>query len=177
MTFAIRTALPPLSIVRDVRLAAAEIDAALPVAQVTTQESRIAESLGTERLFAGLVSAFGVVAALLAAIGLYGVMAYSVTRRTAEIGIRMALGARAADVQRLVLRESLLMVALGLLIGLPAAYLVSGTTAKLLYGVRPVDPLSYAAAALAMLAVAGLAAWIPARRAARIDPNIALRTD
>ena len=116
MTFVIRTVLPPLSIAGAVRRAAGEIDRRIPVAELRTQEDQIKNSLGTERLFAGLVSSFGILATLIAAIGLYGVMAYTVARRTAEIGIRIALGASRANVQWLVLRESLVLVALGILL-------------------------------------------------------------
>jgi predicted permease len=175
MTFVIRTALPPLAIAGAVRRAVAGVDRTIPVADLRTEEDQIASSLSTERLFAGLVSAFGGLAALLAAIGLYGVMAYTVARRTSEIGIRMALGANRGNVQWLVLRESLLMVAAGLLIGLPAAFLLTGLVKKVLYGVTPADPVSFFAALVLMVAAAAAAAWLPARRAARVDPMIALR--
>jgi predicted permease len=175
MTFAIRTALPPLAVAGAVRRAVAEIDRTIPVADLRTEEDQINSSLSTERLFAGLVSAFGGLAALLAAIGLYGVMAYTVARRTAEIGIRMALGANRANVQWLVLRESLLMVVLGLLAGLPAAFALTRFVKTVLFGVTPADPLSFLVALLLMFAVAAAAAWLPARRAARVDPMIALR--
>jgi ABC-type antimicrobial peptide transport system permease subunit len=140
-----------------------------------TEEEQIRKSLGSERLFAGLVSSFGAIAAFLAAIGLYGVMAYSVTRCTAEIGIRLALGAPRGRVQWLVLRESMAMVAAGLVIGVPAALALTGLVRTLLYGVAPNDPVSFAAAVAGMVAVAGAAAWLPARRAARVDPLVALR--
>jgi ABC-type antimicrobial peptide transport system permease subunit len=140
-----------------------------------TEEEQIRKSLGSERLFAGLVISFGAIAAFLAAIGLYGVMAYSVTRRTAEIGIRLALGAPRGRVQWLVLRESMAMVAAGLVIGVPAALALTGLVRTLLYGVAPNDPVSFAAAVAGMVAVAGAAAWLPARRAARVDPLVALR--
>jgi ABC-type antimicrobial peptide transport system permease subunit len=175
MTFAIRTTLPPLAIAGAVRRAVSDIDRTIPVADLRTEEDQINSSLSTERLFAGLVSAFGGLAALLAAIGLYGVMAYTVARRTAEIGIRMALGANRGNVQWLVLRESLLMVVLGLLAGFPAALAMTRLVKTILYGVTPGDPLSYFAALILMIVVAAAAAWLPARRAARVDPMIALR--
>jgi predicted permease len=175
MTFAIRTTLPPLAIAGAVRRAVSDIDRTIPVADLRTEEDQIDSSLSTERLFAGLVSAFGGLAALLAAIGLYGVMAYTVARRTAEIGIRMALGANRGNVQWLVLRESLLMVVLGLLAGFPAALAMTRLVKTILYGVTPGDPLSYFAALILMIVVAAAAAWLPARRAARVDPMIALR--
>ena len=177
MTFAIRTVLPPLGIASAVRRVVAETDRTIPVADLKTEEQQIAESIGTERLFAGLVSAFGGVAALLAAIGLYGVMTYGVARRTVEIGIRLALGAGRSGVQWMVLRQSLWMVALGVAIGIPTALALTRFVQKTLYGVEPTDPLSFAAAVILMTGVGAVAAWIPARRAARVDPIKALRCE
>ena len=177
MTFAIRTALAPLSIANAVRHAVADTDPAIPVANMKTEQQQIAESIATERLFAGLVSAFGLMAALLAAIGLYGVMAYSVARRTVEIGIRLALGAHRSTVQWMVLRQSLWMVALGLAIGIPASLALTGFVQKTLYGIQPTDPASFTAAVVLMTAVGAVAAWIPARRASRVDPIRALRNE
>ncbi len=177
MTFAIRTILPPLSIAGAVRRVVAATDRAIPVAEMKTEEQQIAESIGKERLFAGLVSAFGGIAAVLAAIGLYGVMAYAVARRTVEIGIRLALGARRATVQWMVLRQSLWMVLLGLAIGIPAALALTRFVQNKLFGIQPTDPASFAAAAILITMVGAVAAWIPARRAARVDPNRALRNE
>jgi ABC-type antimicrobial peptide transport system permease subunit len=175
MTIAIRTALPPLAVAVAVRKAVADTDRTVPVAELKTEEQQIAQSLATERMFAALISAFGGVAALLAAIGLYGVMAYAVTRRTVEIGIRLALGADRASVLWMVLRQSLWMVALGLLIGIPSALALTGLVRSSLFGIAPTDPVSFVAAALVMALVGAVAAWLPARRAARVDPMIALR--
>jgi ABC-type antimicrobial peptide transport system permease subunit len=177
VTFAIRTNVPPLSIANAVRRAVSDIDPAIPIADLRTQDEQIERSLSSERLFAFLVSAFGMLAALLAAIGLYGVMAYTVSRRTAEIGIRMALGADRAHIRRLVLRDSLLMMGAGILIGLPAGLALTGLLQKLLYGVTPNDAISFAAAVLLMTGIGAVAAWMPARRAARVDPILALRCD
>jgi predicted permease len=177
VTFVLRTRTAPLSIAPDVRRAVAGIDASLPVAQVTTQKDQISASLGTERMFAMLVSWFGGLAALLAAIGLYGVTAYAVSRRTAEIGIRIALGAARRDVHWLVVRSALLLVGAGIAAGVPLAFWLVRLVEKLLYGVEPVDPLSFAVAILGIISIGALSAWLPARRAARIDPNIALRAD
>jgi ABC-type antimicrobial peptide transport system permease subunit len=126
-------------------------------------------------MFAGVVSSFGVIAALLAAIGIYGVMAYAVTRRTNEIGIRLALGARRWDVQWMVLRKSLWMITAGLAIGVPAALALTKYVQATLYGIKPNDPVSFVAAGGLMVVVAAMAAWIPARQAARVDPMRALR--
>jgi predicted permease len=177
MTFVIRTVLPPLSVAGAVRRVVAATDRAIPVAEMKTEEQQIAESIGTERLFASLVSAFGGIAALLAAIGLYGVMAYAVARRTVEIGIRLALGARRTTVRWMVLRQSLWMVALGLAIGIPAALALTRFVQNKLYGIQPTDPASFAGAAILITAVGAVAAWIPARRAARVDPIQALRNE
>jgi len=177
MTFDVRTAMPPMAIAGAVRRVVATIDRNVPVAEMRTQEEQIRETLGTERMFAGVVSSFGAVAALLAAIGLYGVMAYTVTRRTNEIGIRLALGARSEDVQWMVLRESLWIVAAGLAVGIPAALALTKLVQQSLYGIKPNDPLSFFAAGVLMVAVAALAAWIPSRRAARVDPMRALRCE
>jgi len=177
MTFELRTALPPMAIAGAVQRAVAEIDRNVPVAEMRTQEEQIRMTLGTERMFAGVVGSFGVIAALLAAIGLYGVMAYTVARRTNEIGIRLALGAGRGDVQWMVLRESLWMVAAGLVVGIPAALALTQLVREALYGIQPNDPVSFVAAGALMVTVAAVAAWIPARRAARVDPMRALRCE
>jgi predicted permease len=177
VTFAIRTNVPPLSIANAVRRAVSDIDPAIPIADLRTQDEQIERSLSSERLFAFLVSSFGMLAALLAAIGLYGVMACTVSRRTAEIGIRMALGADRAHIRRLVLRDSLLMMGAGILIGLPAGLALTGLLQKLLYGVTQNDAISFAAAIVLMTGIGAVAAWMPARRAARVDPILALRCD
>jgi len=177
MTFELRTALPPMAIAGAVQRVVASIDRNVPVAEMRTQEEQIRETFAGERMFAGVVSSFGVIAALLAAIGLYGVMAYAVTRRTNEIGIRLALGAGRGDVQWMVLRESLWMVAAGLLVGIPAALALTKYVQASLYGIKRNDPVSFVTAGVLMIAVAGMAAWIPARRAARVDPMRALRCE
>ncbi|HEX7360409.1 MAG TPA: ABC transporter permease, partial [Bryobacteraceae bacterium] len=175
MVFVIRTSLAPLSIASAVRKAVAHVDTNLPVADMRTEREQIDRSLGTETMFASLVAIFGSIALILAAIGLYGVVAFSVARRTQEIGIRMALGARRGNVLWLVLRQSLFMAAAGIAVGVPCALALTKLVGTLLYGVKPNDPISIAAAVAAMVAVATLASWIPARRAARVDPMTALR--
>jgi len=175
VTFEIRTALAMASLAAPIRRAVAGIDRNVPVADMRTQEEQIRLTLSLERAFAALVGSFGLIAALLAAIGLYGVMAFAVTRRTAEIGIRMALGAERRDVQRMVLRDSLFMVVMGIAVGVPAALALTRLVRDALYGVAPDDPLSFIAAGMLMLAVAALAGWIPARRASQVDPMHALR--
>lgn len=175
MVFVIRTSLAPLSIASEVRKAVAHVDVNLPVSDMRTEREQIDRSLGTETMFASLVSIFGAIALILAAIGLYGVVAFSVARRTQEIGIRMALGAQRANVLWLILRQSLFMAAAGIAIGVPCALALTTLVGKLLYAVKPNDPLSIAAAIAALIVVATLASWIPARRASKIDPMEALR--
>jgi predicted permease len=177
MVFVVRTQVAPGSMASAIREAVAAVDPHLPVAEMRTEREQIESSLGTERLFAALVTAFGVIAVVLAAVGLYGIMAFSVSRRTSEIGLRLALGARRADVQWMVLRQSLVMAGLGIVVGVPVALELTELTKKLLYGVKPNDPTSIAGAVLLITLVAMIAAWIPARRASRVDPMVALRFD
>ena len=133
------------------------------------------DSAAPERLTAILASIFGLFAALLAAVGLYGLLAYAVAQRQREIGIRMALGARPQAIANLVGGQALVLVAIGVALGLAAAFLLAPLAGAVLYGVGPADPASMAAAALLVALVASLAAFIPAARAARVDPAIALR--
>jgi ABC-type antimicrobial peptide transport system permease subunit len=147
----------------------------MPVYQMKTLERQLDETLSTERLIAVLSAAFGVLATVLAAIGMYGVMAFVVARRTKEIGLRMALGARQGQVVWMVMRETLSLVAMGLAIGVPATLLLSKYVSTQLFGVRPTD-LGAAAAALVVLSVVAIGAgFLPARRASEIDPIQALR--
>jgi len=151
------------------------LDPQLPVFNVKTFAEQISESVSRERLVALLSSFFGFFALLLAALGLYGVMAYAVVRRTREIGIRMALGAQTGNVLWLVLRETLLLVLLGIAVGLPVALAATRLTGGLLFGLTPNDPLTIALATLVMIAIAALAGYIPARGATKVDPLRALR--
>lgn len=175
--FAVRSALPPLTLMPAVRLALQAIDPDVAVTDITTQDDVRASGIGQERLFALLCSALAGLALVLACIGLYGLMAYNVARRTSEIGLRMALGATRHDIAWPIVREALLLAAAGLAIGLPAALGLVGLVRNQLYGVSAVDPLSLAAGAILLLGVAAVAAWMPARRAANVDPLIALRTE
>jgi predicted permease len=164
-------------IVAGLREALRGLDANLPLFRVQTLERQIDNTISRERLLATLSSIFGGLAILLAAVGLYGVLGYAVTRRTREIGIRMALGAQRADVLSRVLRESLGMAALGVALGLPVAWATSRFVTSLLYGVKPGDPLTYGGIVVLLLGVALLAGLLPARRASRVDPMVALRHD
>jgi predicted permease len=177
MTFEVRTNVPPLSTAGAVRKAVAEIDPTVPVAQMRTMEDQAAESIGRERLMAELVGGFGLLAALLASIGVFGVIAYTVARRTREIGVRMALGATTSGVQWMILRESVAIVVAGLAIGVPTAFALSRLAASQLYGVKPHDAWSFLLAALLMTAIGAGAAWLPARRASKVDPTVALRSE
>jgi len=175
--FAIRTGLDSGRLAGAVRRALASVDPAVPLTEFHTQTALIDRLLRTERLLAFVSGAFGLIAVLLAAIGLGGLLAYAVARRTNEIGVRMALGAASGDVVRMVLRDSLGMLAGGLLMGLPCAYAIGKTLKTMLFRLEPFDPWTEAPALMALLAIALLAAWAPARRAARIDPMTALREE
>ena len=177
MSYAIRIAVDPATVAPAVRRAVSEVDDSIPVDRLRTMQQQIDLSLGSEHTLAELVSAFGLAAAVLAAIGLYGVMAYAVARRTSEIGIRMALGANGRSVAWLVVRDSVWMIGAGLAVGIPAALALSGFVRGMLYGITPQDPWSILGA-VALMATAGvMAAWIPARKASRVDPMTALRSD
>ena len=152
-----------------------QIDDKLPTYDVTTLQQQMAQRLKQDRLLARLVSFFGALALLLACIGLYGVMAHAVARRTNEIGIRMALGAKGGSIAWMVLRETLVLVAAGLALGIPAALLLARLIETQLFGMSPTDPLTLIAAAIVLTVVALLAGYIPARRASRVDPLTALR--
>jgi len=175
MTYAIRSVLPPLSLVPVVRKAVAEVDRNLPLEGITTQKLAIKESLAHERLFASLCGGLALLALALSSIGLYGIMAYNVARRTGEMGIRKALGAQPSDVAWPILREALILTAIGIAIGLPAALALARGIRGIFYGIEPHDPLTMIGVVVIMVAVAALASWIPSRRAAKVDPMEALR--
>jgi hypothetical protein len=177
LTLYVRSRLPPAALVASARGVVRAMDAGMPVFNVATMDERVARSLRNERLVAGLSAAFATLATLLGVIGLYGVMAYTVTRRSREIGIRMALGARAGLVARQVVREAGLLVVAGLVLAAPAAWWLKGFIAAQLYGIQPSDPRTIALAATGLIAVGLLAAAIPARRAARVSPMQALRDE
>ena len=153
------------------------IDRDLPVFNVYTVDERVDQSLTQEKLLATLSGLFGGLALALAAVGLYGVMAYAVGQRTREIGIRMALGADRSVILTDVLREAGAMTLAGMLLGLPLAYALTKLVSSMLYGIGPADPASACGAAAALGIAALIAAWIPARRATRVDPLIALRCE
>jgi putative ABC transport system permease protein len=153
------------------------IDADQPLDTLKPMVQLVGASIDKQRLSTLLLGIFGAVALALALVGVYGVMSYTVTQRVREIGVRMALGARPRDVTRMVIRQGLLLAAAGVAAGIVAALALGGTMASLLYGVSATDPATFAAMALVLLAVTTLATWIPARRAARVDPMVALRSE
>jgi ABC-type antimicrobial peptide transport system permease subunit len=175
MTLYVRTVGDPAKVTSAIRREVQAVDANVPIYNVRTLEAQLDESLSQERLMATLSSWFGAFALLLASIGLYGVLAYSVTRRTNEIGLRMALGAEPGGVIWMVLREALLLVGTGVAIGVPLALALARSVSSLLYGLKPTDSLTISAAVALLFAVAATASYLPARRASRVDPMIALR--
>ncbi len=189
MHFALRTLGEPAALASTVREVVREMDANLPVSEVSSQEERSKAALGQERLYARLLTFFGAVALLLAAIGLSGVLAYSVAQRTNEIGIRMALGAQPTNVLRLVIWQGMRLVLIGLVVGAACGYALKRLLesqyfgprswqrqmADKLYGVQWADPLTLAVIAMLLMLVALAACWLPARKAARVDPLAALR--
>src|ERR1035437_2945140 len=175
MTAYLRTEADPESMFSLLRRTVREVDSNVPVYRMRTLEQQVDKSLMSERLLATLSAIFGCLATLLAAVGLYGVMAYMVARRTREIGIRMALGASGGSVVWLVMREVLLLAVGGLAIGLPSAWALTRLVETQLFGIRPADPLTMTVAAIGIAFVATLAGYFPARRATGIDPMRALR--
>jgi len=175
VVFYVRTAMDPGLMYSTLRGKVRELDAALPVFQMKTLERQLDETLSTERLIASLSAGFGVLATLLAAIGLYGVMAFVVARRTREIGLRMALGAPQRQVVWMVLRETFALAVVGLAIGIPSAMLLARYVSTQLYGVKPTDLTAASAAVLVLSLVSAGAGFLPARRASTIDPIQALR--
>jgi predicted permease len=177
MRFLLRTAAEPTALAETARRVVRELDPNLPVTEVGSQEARSKATLSRERLYARLLTFFGAIALSLAAIGLAGVLGYSVAQRTGEIGIRMALGARREDVMRMIVGQGLRPTLVGLLFGIAGSFAFGRLLTSVVYGVSAFDPATLAVVAALKVAVAALAAFVPARRAARIDPIVALRTE
>jgi putative ABC transport system permease protein len=177
MMLTVRSAVEPTSLVGAIRREVQALDPSVPLYQVRTMDQAVADTTSTQRFSMLVQLLFGLVALSLAAVGLYGVLAFTVARRTAEIGIRMALGAQRSDVQRMVVGQGMGIVAIGLALGVGGAMGSGQLLRSLLFGVSPDDPGTYVAVVGVLLAVALLASWLPARRAARVDPMVALRTE
>ena len=177
MTLVLRAKGDPEDLAGPARRAIQAIDKDLPLADVRTMEGWISESMARTRFGTLLLGAFALLALTLAAVGIYGVMSHSVVQRQNEIGVRMALGARAGDVLWLVIRQGLARVLVGVGLGLLGALALTRVLSSLLYGVSATDPLTFLSLALLITAVSWIACYIPARYAARVDPLIAMRYD
>ena len=175
MTLCIRTGVDPDTMIEAVRREASAIDSAVPMLQARTMEQQVDNNVLQEKLVATLSGFFGVLALVLASIGLYGLLAHTVTRRSREIGIRMALGAERNAVLWMILKDALTLVLVGTVVGIPVALGLTKYVSSLLYGITPRDPLSTTAAVAALVGIAVFASYLPARRASRVDPNIVLR--
>jgi putative ABC transport system permease protein len=175
MNLVVRTRSEPLRWANGVRNEVWAVDKDQPVFDTKTIEDLVADSFGRARSLASLLGGFSAVALLLAALGTYGLISYTVSQRTREIGIRMAVGAQSGDVLRLVVREGMNLTFVGLTIGLSAGLATARFLSSFLYGVKPADPASFVGVALLLTATAALACFIPARRAMRVEPLVALR--
>jgi ABC-type antimicrobial peptide transport system permease subunit len=173
----VRTSADPTAMAAVVRSEIQSMDKSVAKFDVTTVEQQLGEQTAERRFQTSLIGIFSFVALLLSGIGIYGLMHYFVAQRTNEIGVRIAMGALYRDVLGLVLRQGMMMAAVGITAGLLGAFGVTRLLASLLFGVTPTDALTFAAAPIVLLGVAALACWIPAHRAARIDPMIALRQE
>jgi putative ABC transport system permease protein len=173
----VRTGGPPRGAAVAVERAIHEVDKDLPVSQMLTMDQLMGNSLGQRRLTLVLLASFAALALLLAAIGIYGVIAYSVRQRTHEIGVRIALGARSTDVLQLIVGQAMKLVAVSVALGLAGAFALTRWMATLLFNVQPADPLTFATIAALLTLIALVACWIPARRATKVDPMVALRCE
>jgi putative ABC transport system permease protein len=173
----LRVSVNPAQFAETVRQEVRTIDNAQPISDARPMEAIVAQSLTRDRFSVVILGAFGCLAVILAAVGIYGVIAYSVAQRTNEIGVRMALGAQGADVVWLVMRQGLRLVIIGIAIGLLISTVATRVLAAVLFSISPADPGAFGAVALLLGLVAMLACWIPARRATKVDPLVALRID
>jgi len=175
MSFVMRTSGDPMKLVETVKRAVAEVDLVRPATNFRAVEQYLSQQTQYLRLYILLLGIFGGIAAVLAAIGIYGIMAYSVAERTREIGIRMALGAARGDVLKMVMRHALVLVGMGLVIGLAGAFALTRLIKSGLYGVTATDPATYAGISALLVVVAVIACLVPTMRAVQVDPTIALR--
>jgi ABC-type antimicrobial peptide transport system permease subunit len=177
MILVARTAANPWRLLHPVQSEVAALDPKMPMFDVKTLEEHVGISLFLQRMAATLLSIFGVLALSLAAVGLYGVVAYTVSQRTRELGIRIAIGATRGDVLKLILGQGLKLSVIGMIGGLIIALIVNRFSAHLLYGVSATDPVTFTIIPVLLLGVALLASYFPARRATRVDPTMALRSE
>ncbi|MDQ3585380.1 MAG: FtsX-like permease family protein, partial [Acidobacteriota bacterium] len=173
--FVVRAANDPASLIPAIRTRLWEINRTQPFYYVSTMEQLLSDSLKARRFSLTLLGSFAVLALLLAVIGIYGVMSFTTERRTHEIGVRMALGARESDVLRLIIGQGIRLAFVGVALGLVASFVAARLLTSLLYGVSASDPLTFAGVAVLLAAVAFVASYIPARRATKVDPLVALR--
>jgi putative ABC transport system permease protein len=177
MSLVVRSSTDPAALVPAIRQQVLAIDANLPVYNVKTMEQVVGESVATQRFSMVMLACLAGVALILAAVGIYGVVGYWVTQRKHEMGVRIALGARATDILRLVVGQSMVLVLMGVGVGLLAAFALTRVMSGLLYGVSASDPLAFVVAALLLAGVAFVAALVPARKATKVDPMVALRNE
>jgi predicted permease len=177
VTYIIRSPLGPAQLLPALRNAVKQIDPDLPLTQIRTQQQQIGADMQQERMFASLTAGFGLLALALACVGIYGIMAYTVSQRTNEIGIRLALGAARERIRAMVLRETAWLAAIGVIIGLASTLILARLIQSMLYGLKPYDPLTLGASMLILLLVAFIAGWIPAYRASQVNPIDALRSE
>jgi putative ABC transport system permease protein len=173
----VRSRTSPEALMAAVRRVLRNVDPSQPIHNVRSLEQIRSESIAPERFILALVGSFAAIALVLATVGIYGLLSYSVALRTPEIGVRMALGAQASDVRKLVMRQGLSLALAGVAIGLAGAFALTRVMRTLLFQVSPTDPLSFALIAVLLALVALMACWIPARRATKVDPMVALRSE
>ena len=176
-TWAVKASVDPLTLMGAIREEVEALDPDVPVADVALMESYVDGAMGATRFALTSIAVFSLIALVLAAVGLYGVLSFVVRQRTAEIGVRMAFGAERGSILKLVVGQGLALAGGGIVIGLLVALPVTGAIESLLVGVRPIDPVTYGAISLAFALVASLACYLPARRATRVDPVTALREE
>jgi putative ABC transport system permease protein len=175
MQFALRTKADPASVTASARNAIYSIDRDVPIAKVATLETLLDASMTQSRFTMLLLGAFGILALVLASVGIYGVISCAVAQRTREFGIRMALGAQPAGVFGMILGQGIRLAGLGIFLGLAASAVITRVMASLLFGVQPIDPLTFVAVPLLLIGVVIAACYLPARQAMRVDPMVALR--